>query len=54
MEVLSSNEGEGFVPPQLNTIENADEIFFVNDGEILAAGSFQEALDLLMRGKVAS
>ncbi|MEZ5070702.1 MAG: ABC transporter ATP-binding protein [Bacteroidales bacterium] len=39
---------------RLNTIENADEIFFVNDGEILAAGSFQEALDLLMQGKVAS
>ena len=39
---------------RLNTIENADEIFFVNDGEIVAAGSFQEALDLLMQGKVAS
>jgi len=39
---------------RLNTIENADEIFFVNSGEIIAAGSFTEALDLLMQGKVES
>ncbi len=39
---------------RLNTIENADEIFFVNSGEITAAGSFNEALDLLMHGKVES
>jgi ATP-binding cassette, subfamily B, bacterial len=39
---------------RLNTIENADEIFFVNSGNIIAAGSFNEALDLLMQGKVES
>ncbi len=39
---------------RLNTIENADEIFFVNSGEIIAAGSFNEALDLLMHGDVDS
>jgi len=39
---------------RLNTIENADEIFFVNSGEIIAAGSFREAIDLLMHGKVES
>ena len=39
---------------RLNTIENADEIFFVNSGNIIAAGSFHEALDLLMQGKVES
>ena len=39
---------------RLNTIENADEIFFVNSGKIIAAGSFREALDLLMHGKVES
>jgi len=37
---------------RLNTIENADEIFFVNSGKIVAAGSFNEALELLMHGKV--
>ena len=39
---------------RLNTIENADEIFFVNSGNIIAAGSFSDALDLLMQGKVES
>jgi ATP-binding cassette, subfamily B, bacterial len=36
---------------RLNTIENADEIFFVNSGKVTLAGSFREALDLLMHGK---
>ena len=39
---------------RLNTIENADEIFFVNSGKVVAAGSFSDALDLLMHGKVES
>jgi ATP-binding cassette subfamily B protein len=39
---------------RLNTIENADEIFFVNSGKVIAAGSFREALNLLMHGKVES
>lgn len=34
---------------RLNTIENADEIFFVNLQKIIAAGSFDEALNLLMQ-----
>jgi ATP-binding cassette, subfamily B, bacterial len=36
---------------RLNTIENADEIFFVNSGKILRAGSFREAVDMLMHGE---
>lgn len=39
---------------RLNTIENADEIFFVNSQKIIAAGSFDEALDLLMLEKGVS
>ncbi len=39
---------------RLNTIENADEIFFVNSGQIIAAGSFDEALRLLMNEKMES
>ena len=34
---------------RLNTIESADEIFFVNSQKIIAAGSFDEALNLLMQ-----
>lgn len=36
---------------RLNTIENADEIFFVNSGNITRAGSLQDAVDLLLHGK---
>ena len=36
---------------RLNTIENADEIFFINAGAITPAGSMEQALDLLLHGK---
>jgi ATP-binding cassette subfamily B protein len=36
---------------RLNTIENADEIFFVNSGEVTQAGSFDNALHLLLEEK---
>jgi ATP-binding cassette subfamily B protein len=39
---------------RLNTIENADEIFFVNSGDITAAGSFSEAIQMLMNGRIES
>ena len=35
---------------RLNTIENADEIFFVNSGEVIRAGSFDHAMDMLLQG----
>ena len=36
---------------RLNTIENADEIFFVNAGSVTKAGSLQDAVNLLLHGK---
>jgi ATP-binding cassette subfamily B protein len=36
---------------RLNTIENADEILFVNAGEITRAGSMEDALELLLHHK---
>ncbi len=39
---------------RLNTIENADEIFFVNSGEVIPAGSFSNVMDLLLKGKRVS
>ena len=36
---------------RLNTIENADEIFFVNTGKVIRAGSFNDAINLLLHGK---
>jgi ATP-binding cassette subfamily B protein len=39
---------------RLNTIENADEIFFVNGGAITPAGSMEHAVDMLLHGKRSS
>lgn len=39
---------------RLNTIENADEIFFVNSGTLTLAHSMQEAVDMLLHNKRAS
>jgi ATP-binding cassette subfamily B protein len=39
---------------RLNTIANADEIFFINSGEIIPAGSMEQALDMLLHGKRVS
>ncbi len=36
---------------RLNTIENADDIFFVNGGEVAHAGSMQQAMDMLLHGE---
>ncbi|GAB2559926.1 ABC transporter ATP-binding protein [Spirosoma aerophilum] len=39
---------------RLNTIENADEIFFINGGQVTPAGSFGDAVDMLLQGKRVS
>lgn len=39
---------------RLNTIANADVIYFVNDGMVTRAGSLADAMELLMKGKMAS
>jgi ATP-binding cassette subfamily B protein len=39
---------------RLNTIQNADEIFFVNAGEVVRAGSLDHAVNMLLHDKRAS
>lgn len=39
---------------RLNTIENADEIFFVNSGQVTRAGSMEQAVELLLHGQRVS
>ena len=39
---------------RLNTIENADEIFFVNGGEITPAGDLEHAVEMLLHQKRGS
>ncbi|MDX8339087.1 ABC transporter ATP-binding protein [Draconibacterium sp. IB214405] len=51
---LPASTTKVIIAHRLNTIESADEIFFVNSGEITAAGSFDEALNLLMQGTMES
>jgi ATP-binding cassette subfamily B protein len=51
LQKLPSSTTEVIIAHRLNTIENADEIFFVNSGEVTAAGDFEHALKLLLEGK---
>jgi ATP-binding cassette subfamily B protein len=36
---------------RLNTIDNVDQIYFVNSGGVILAGSMEHALDMLLHGK---
>lgn len=48
---LAAHTTRVIIAHRLNTIENADEIFFVNGGEITRAGSMEQAVDMLLHGK---
>jgi ATP-binding cassette subfamily B protein len=51
LQKLPKHTTRVIIAHRLNTIENADEIFFVNGGEITPAGSMQHAVDMLLHGK---
>ncbi len=51
---LPKNTTRIIIAHRLNTIENADEIYFVNAGEITRAGSFHDAVNKLLKGKRVS
>jgi ATP-binding cassette, subfamily B, bacterial len=51
---LPASTTKVIIAHRLNTIANADEIFFINAGEIIPAGSMEHALDMLLHGKRAS
>jgi ATP-binding cassette subfamily B protein len=50
LEKLPATTTRVIIAHRLNTIEDADEIFFVNSGQIVHAGSMNEALELLEAG----
>jgi ATP-binding cassette subfamily B protein len=54
LDKLPSSTTTVIIAHRLNTIANADEIFFVNAGDIIPAGSMEHALDMLLHGKRAS
>lgn len=51
LQKLPASTTRVIIAHRLNTIENADEIFFVNSGQIIRAGSLQDAVKLLLHGK---
>jgi len=51
LKKLPSSTTRVIIAHRLNTIENADEIFFVNTGKIIPAGSFNDAINMLLHGK---
>jgi len=54
LDKLPASTTKVIIAHRLNTIANADEIFFINSGEIIPAGSMEHALDMLMHGKRVS
>jgi ATP-binding cassette subfamily B protein len=51
LKKLPSSTTRVIIAHRLNTIANADEILFINAGEVTKAGSMENAVNLLMRGK---
>ena len=54
LQKLPESTTKVIIAHRLNTIANADVIYFVNTGEVTRAGSLSEAVDMLMKGKIAS
>ena len=54
LQKLSSKTTRIIIAHRLNTIENADQIFFVNNKEIVLAGNKDEAISMLLKGKRTS
>jgi ATP-binding cassette subfamily B protein len=54
LEQLPESTTKVIIAHRLNTISNADEIFFVNGGTVTLAGSMEKAVELLLHGKRAS
>ena len=50
LEKLPKRTTRVIIAHRLNTIENADEIFFVSEGEVKRAGSMENAVDMLLHG----
>ena len=51
LQKLPETSTKVIIAHRLNTIESADEIFFVNSGEVVPAGSLEHAVNMLLHGK---
>jgi ATP-binding cassette subfamily B protein len=54
LEKLPVTTTRVIIAHRLNTIQNADEIHFVNSGEVIRAGSLDDAINMLLHGKRVS
>jgi ATP-binding cassette, subfamily B, bacterial len=54
LQKLPSTTTRVIIAHRLNTIANADEIFFVNSGKVIRAGSLDDAVNMLLHGKLES
>lgn len=54
LQKLPETTTKVIIAHRLNTIANADVIYFVNTGQVKRAGSLKDAVDMLMKGKMAS
>jgi ATP-binding cassette, subfamily B, bacterial len=54
LQKLPASTTRVIIAHRLNTIENADEIFFVNGSEITPAGDMEHAVEMLLQGKRGS
>jgi ATP-binding cassette subfamily B protein len=54
MSKLPKETTKVIIAHRLNTIQNADDIFFVNGKEVAHAGSFDQAIEMLLHGKRVS
>jgi ATP-binding cassette subfamily B protein len=54
LKQLPESTTQVIIAHRLNTIESADEIFFVNSGEVNRAGSLDDAMGMLLKGNRAS
>ena len=54
LDKLPKSVTKVIIAHRLNTIANADEIFFINSGGITPAGSMEHAVEMLLHGKRVS
>jgi ATP-binding cassette subfamily B protein len=54
LDKLPAETTKVIIAHRLNTIDNVDQIFFVNSGEVTLAGSMEHALEMLLHERRAS
>lgn len=54
LDKLPKETTKVIIAHRLNTIKNADEIFFVNAGSIVETGSMEKAIEMILHGKRGS